>query len=121
MRLTSFSDVTREGVWCTPECPAYKIRSKCQACPHTQVLVFLATMTVTSAFAHFAQSVVGIGSSLVNAILAIFQAFLALGQEVLTSAFKLIQAVAVLATDLVQDTLGFVFGGSTMYLYVTLL
>lgn len=63
-----------------------------------------------SAFNNFLQSLVGIGQSILHAIMAIFYSVFALGQEVLTGAISLVTAVAALATDLVQDTVGFVFG-----------
>ena len=68
-------------------------------------------MSVASAVNHFAQSLAGIAFSLWNAVWAILNAFIALAQELLSSAFKLVQATGVLLTELVQDTVGFVFSG----------
>ena len=69
-------------------------------------------MSIGTALNNFTQSVAGIFYSLLNAVLAIFHAVLALGNELLTSVFKLFQAVAALVKDLVQGTVGFVFGES---------
>lgn len=67
-------------------------------------------MTVAAALNNFVQALVGVGHSLINAVLAVFQAFLSLGNAVLMGGVKLVHAVIALFTDLVQDTLGLVFG-----------
>ena len=72
-------------------------------------------MTVVAALNNFTQAIVGIGYSVLNAILAVFHAFLALGNEVLTGVVKLLHAVVALVTDLVQDTLGLIFGGLSRF------
>ena len=65
---------------------------------------------IQSAFANFLQALTGIFNGIVNSILAVFQAFLALGQELLSGVFQIGQAVLKLAADLTQDVVGFVLG-----------
>ena len=65
---------------------------------------------IHSAFANFLQALSGIVNGIVNSILAVFQAFLALGQELLSGVFQIGQAVLKLAADLTQDVVGFVLG-----------
>lgn len=66
--------------------------------------------SITTAFSTFAQALTNVGFALLNAGLAVFQAIVALFQEIITGVLSIGQAVVKLATDLVQDTLGFVFG-----------
>lgn len=67
-------------------------------------------MTVVAALNNFGHAVVGVVHSLINAVLAVFQALLSLGNELLMGGVKLVHAVIALFTDLIQDTLGLVFG-----------
>ena len=68
------------------------------------------TASITAAFSAFAQALTNVGFAILNAALAVFHAVIALFQEIATGVLSVAQAVVRLATDLVQDTLGFVFG-----------
>ena len=68
---------------------------------------------ITTALSAFAQAITNVGFAVLNAALAVFHAILALFQEIATGVLSIAQAVVKLFTDLVQDTLGFVFGEPT--------
>lgn len=67
--------------------------------------------SITAALSTFAQAVSNVVFAVFHAALAVFQAVIALFSEIATGILQIGQAVVKLATDLVQDTLGFVFGG----------
>jgi hypothetical protein len=71
----------------------------------------MAPPTIQSALGGFIGSVSHIGSGIVQAVFALFSAFLAFGQALLTSVLEAGQAVLKLGTDLFQSVAGFVFGG----------
>ncbi|KAK7694376.1 hypothetical protein QCA50_001562 [Cerrena zonata] len=82
---------------------------------------------VYSAFANFIQALGGIVGGIMNSVLAIFQAFLALVKALLSGVFQVGQAILKLGADLTQDVVGFVFAnfflilvlGGGYYLYST--
>jgi phage-related protein len=68
------------------------------------------TASLTTALSAFAQAVTNVGVAILNAALAVFHAIIALFSEVITGVLQIGQALVKLATDLLQDTLGFIFG-----------
>lgn len=64
------------------------------------------------AFSNFTQALSNIVFAILNAFLAVFQAIVQLLKEVATGAFDILQAIVRLFTELLQDTVGFVFGES---------
>ncbi|KAJ8487813.1 hypothetical protein ONZ45_g14199 [Pleurotus djamor] len=70
--------------------------------------------TVASAFSDFFQSITATAGSLLNAIIAVFTAFLALGQEAITGVFNLANSFIKLGLDLFQGVAGFVMANFLM-------
>lgn len=68
------------------------------------------TVSITAALSSFAQAVSNVGFAVFNASLAVFQAIIALFSEIAAGVLQIGQALVRLATDLVQDTVGFIFG-----------
>ena len=66
--------------------------------------------SIQSALGGFVGSVAHLGHEIVNAFLALFGAFLAFGQAILSVFLQAGQAVLQLGTDLIQSVAGFVFG-----------
>jgi len=64
--------------------------------------------SITTALSSFAQAVSNVAFAVFHAALAVFQAIVALFSEIATGILQIGQAVVKLATDLFQDTLGFV-------------
>lgn len=68
------------------------------------------TNSVPGALGDFVSSLSSIATSLVQSVLALFQAFLALLQDVASSALQLVQTFVTLGIDLFQGVAGFVMG-----------
>ena len=66
--------------------------------------------SIQSALGGFVGSVTHLGHEIINAFLALFGAFLAFGQAILSVFLQAGQAVLQLGTDLIQSVAGFVFG-----------
>ena len=66
--------------------------------------------SIQSALGGFVGSVTHLVHEIVNAFLALFGAFLAFGQAILSVFLQAGQAVLQLGTDLIQSVAGFVFG-----------
>ena len=62
------------------------------------------------AFSNFAQAISNIAFAVLNAGLAVFNAVVLLGKEIVSAVFDILQAVVQLFTELLQDTIGFIFG-----------
>lgn len=71
---------------------------------------------IQTAFSNFLSALTAIAVSILNSILAVFQSFLALGQELLSAVLHVGQALFKLATDLTQNVVGFVIGMCYPYL-----
>lgn len=68
------------------------------------------TNTIPGALGDFVSSLSTIATSLVQSIIALFQAFLALLQDVASSGLQLVQTFVKLGIDLFQGVAGFVMG-----------
>ena len=66
--------------------------------------------SVEAAFQDFLKALTNIFHALVNSSLAVVQAVLGLGKEVINAVIHLFNALLVLATDLTQDVIGFAVG-----------
>jgi hypothetical protein len=84
-----------------------------QRCPplliHHHYSLLMAALA--HAFSNFSQALTNIAFAIMNAAIAVFHAIFQLGQELLTGVVAIFQAVVNLFLELVQDTVGFVFGG----------
>lgn len=66
--------------------------------------------SITTALSSFAQALSNVGFAILNAAVAVFNAILALFSEIAMGVLQVAQALIKLVTDLVQDTVGFLFG-----------
>ena len=66
--------------------------------------------TISSAFSEFTNSIYHIGVELVNSVLAVFQAFLALGQSIIVAIVHFGQSLVTLVLNVFQGMIGFVAG-----------
>jgi len=65
------------------------------------------TATIPSALSDFLSSITAVFFSLVNSVLAVFQAFFLLGKDILSSAIQLAQSLVTLVLGLLQGVYGF--------------
>ncbi|KAI0803073.1 hypothetical protein BC629DRAFT_1591167 [Irpex lacteus] len=80
---------------------------------------------LAKAFSNFSQAIANIAFAIANAFIAVFHAVIELGEEAFKGVFDIFHAIVNLFTELVQDTVGFVFAnlfilltlGGAYYLY----
>lgn len=77
--------------------------------------------SVQSAVGDFFVSIMHVGSSFVQAIIALLGATLAFGQSIISTIIEVGQAVLKLGTDIFQSVVGFAFGKANVYCTVNML